>query len=66
MAAKTASKNNKAKNESHKPVLTERICGQCSEHIMSNEIALIKTISFVGAKRTNGWKEFHRKHLPKI
>jgi hypothetical protein len=66
MAAKTAAKNNKVKHDAHKPVLTERICGQCKENIMSNEVALIKTLTFNGAKRSSAWQEFHRKHLPKI
>jgi len=59
-------KNNKAKREASKPVLTDRICFDCKESVMSNEVALIKSISYVGAKRSSVWKEFHRKHLPKI
>lgn len=59
-------KNNKSKREAAKPVLTDRICKQCNEPIMSNEVALIKSLTFVGAKRSSNWQEFHRKHLPKI
>jgi hypothetical protein len=66
MAAKVAAKNNKMKHDAHKPVLTERICVQCKEPIMSNEVTLMRVISFNGAKRSNSWNEFHRKHLPKI
>lgn len=59
-------KNNKSKREASKPVLTDRVCSQCKEPVMSNEVALIKSISYVGAKRSSTWVEFHRKHLPKI
>ena len=59
-------KNNKSKREASKPVLTDRVCSQCKEPVMSNEVALIKSISYVGAKRSSVWVEFHRKHLPKI
>ena len=59
-------KNNKSKREAAKPVLTARVCHQCKEPVMSNEVALIKSISYIGAKRSSGWVEFHRKHLPKI
>lgn len=59
-------KNNKMKHESHRPVMTSRICGQCTEPIMSNEVAIIKTLTFNGAKRSSAWQEYHRKHLPKI
>ena len=59
-------KNNKAKREASKPVLTDRVCSQCKERVMSNEVALIKSITFDGARRSSAWVEFHRKHLPKI
>ena len=59
-------KNNKSKREAAKPVLTDRVCFDCNGAVMSNEVALIKSISYVGAKRSSVWKEFHRKHLPKI
>jgi hypothetical protein len=59
-------KNNKSKREAAKPVLTARVCSQCKENVMSNEVALIKSITFSGAKRSSTWVEFHRKHLPKI
>ncbi|NBR26453.1 MAG: hypothetical protein EBU08_22270 [Micrococcales bacterium] len=59
-------KNNKSKREAAKPVLTARVCSQCKERVMSNEVALIKSITFNGAKRSSAWQEFHRKHLPKI
>lgn len=59
-------KNNKTKREAKRPVLTDRVCFQCKEQIISNEVTLMRVISFNGAKRSNSWNEFHRKHLPKI